>query len=101
MKGPPPAVPTDTAATAKALSAAAWPFSWPSVAVGTFGGEVLFVDAQGDQDGMFRVLILPDPEDEREWRLRARVDLAASDAEGDAVLRLLEIAPLDELSSPA
>lgn len=37
---------------------------WPSVAVGTFGGEVLFVDAQGNQDGRFRVLVLPDPDDE-------------------------------------
>lgn len=37
---------------------------WPSVAVGTFGGRVLFVDAQGNADGRFRVLIEPDPADE-------------------------------------
>ena len=37
---------------------------WPSVAVGTFGGRVLFVDAQGNTEGRFRVLIEPDPEDE-------------------------------------
>jgi multidrug resistance efflux pump len=37
---------------------------WPSVAVGTFGGRVLFVDAQGGADGRFRVLIEPDPADE-------------------------------------
>lgn len=37
---------------------------WPSVAVGTFGGVVRFVDAHGNQDGMFRVLIEPDPEAE-------------------------------------
>jgi adhesin transport system membrane fusion protein len=37
---------------------------WPSVAVGTFGGRVLFVDAQGGSDGRFRVLIEPDPADE-------------------------------------
>lgn len=36
---------------------------WPSVAVGTFGGVVRFVDAHGNADGMFRVLILPDPDD--------------------------------------
>ncbi|QDU57595.1 HlyD family secretion protein [Aeoliella mucimassa] len=45
-----------------------WPavqFSgWPSVAVGTFGGEVALVDATDDGMGKFRVVILPDPEDE-------------------------------------
>lgn len=34
---------------------------WPSVAVGTFGGRVLFVDAQGDANGRFRVLVEPEP----------------------------------------
>lgn len=37
---------------------------WPSVAVGTFGGVVLFVDAQGNSEGRFRVVILPDEEDD-------------------------------------
>ena len=32
---------------------------WPSVAVGTFGGVVQSVDAQGGPDGRFRVLVLP------------------------------------------
>lgn len=36
---------------------------WPSVAVGTFGGVVSFVDAQGTADGRFRMLVSPDPED--------------------------------------
>lgn len=36
---------------------------WPSVAVGTFGGEVLMVDAQAGADGRFRTLVRPDPED--------------------------------------
>ena len=36
---------------------------WPSVAVGTFGGVVSFVDAQGGSDGRFRMLITPDPDD--------------------------------------
>ena len=42
-----------------------WPalqFSgWPSVAVGTFGGRVLLVDATDDGTGKFRVLVEPDP----------------------------------------
>ncbi|ANM31446.1 hypothetical protein ABI59_20510 [Acidobacteria bacterium Mor1] len=45
-----------------------WPavqFSgWPSVAVGTFGGEVLIVDAQDDGTGRFRILVGPDPDSE-------------------------------------
>ncbi len=45
-----------------------WPavqFSgWPSVAVGTFGGLVSFVDAADDGRGNFRIVIVPDPEDD-------------------------------------
>ncbi len=33
---------------------------WPSVAVGTFGGEVVNVDATDNGKGQFRILILPD-----------------------------------------
>jgi len=36
---------------------------WPSVAVGTFGGRVAFVDAADDGRGDFRVVVVPDPED--------------------------------------
>ncbi len=40
-----------------------WPavqfVGWPSAAVGTFGGQVAFVDAHGDLDGRFRVVVLP------------------------------------------
>ncbi|MAT16525.1 MAG: toxin secretion protein [Planctomyces sp.] len=36
---------------------------WPSVAVGTFGGEVVSVDATDNGMGMFRVLVRPDPSD--------------------------------------
>ena len=47
-----------------------WPavqFSgWPSIAVGTFGGEVISVDASSDEKGRFRVLVLPD-ETEFNW----------------------------------
>jgi len=46
-----------------------WPavqfVGWPSVAVGTFGGLVEFVDAAGDDSGDFRVVVGPDPDDER------------------------------------
>lgn len=37
---------------------------WPSVAVGTFGGRVAFLDATDDGRGNFRVVVVPDPEDE-------------------------------------
>jgi adhesin transport system membrane fusion protein len=47
-----------------------WPavqFSgWPSVAVGTFGGEVAFVEALASASGSFRVLVVAD-EAEPEW----------------------------------
>lgn len=37
---------------------------WPSVAVGTFGGQVISVDAIGDGQGKFRLLVRPDPTDQ-------------------------------------
>lgn len=37
---------------------------WPSVAVGTFGGRVAVVDPSGDGQGRFRILVVPDPEDQ-------------------------------------
>ncbi len=44
-----------------------WPaiqFSgWPSVAVGTFGGEIVSVDATDDGKGKFRALVRPDRND--------------------------------------
>ncbi|TWU12157.1 hypothetical protein CA54_09750 [Symmachiella macrocystis] len=39
---------------------------WPSVAVGTFGGEVVSVDATDDGKGRFRILVRPDQTD-RPW----------------------------------
>ncbi|MEQ9410499.1 MAG: HlyD family efflux transporter periplasmic adaptor subunit [Fuerstiella sp.] len=39
---------------------------WPSVAVGTFGGSVVSVDATDNGKGKFRVLVRPDPES-AEW----------------------------------
>jgi adhesin transport system membrane fusion protein len=45
-----------------------WPavqfVGWPSVAVGTFGGRVLLVDATDDGKGKFRVLVSSDPADQ-------------------------------------
>lgn len=44
-----------------------WPavqFSgWPSLAVGTYGGRVAFVDAADDGQGKFRVVVTPDPQE--------------------------------------
>ena len=44
-----------------------WPavqfVGWPSVAVGTFGGRIILVDATDDGKGKFRVLVGPDPKD--------------------------------------
>jgi multidrug resistance efflux pump len=44
-----------------------WPavqfVGWPSVAVGTFGGEVISIDAVDDGAGRFRIVIRPDPAD--------------------------------------
>lgn len=37
---------------------------WPSVAIGTFGGRVLLVDATDNGEGKFRILVEPDPNDE-------------------------------------
>jgi hypothetical protein len=39
---------------------------WPEVAVGTFSGKVAFVDASDDGKGKFRVLVVPD-ENEQAW----------------------------------
>lgn len=45
-----------------------WPalqFSgWPSVSVGTFGGEVAVIDQVASPNGQFRVLVVPDSADE-------------------------------------
>lgn len=36
---------------------------WPSIAVGTFGGQVVSVDSIDDGKGQYRILILPDDQD--------------------------------------
>ncbi len=55
---------------------------WPSVAVGTFGGEVAVMDQVASADGRFRVLVVPDPDDEA-WPVQLRVGSAV---EGWAML---------------
>jgi multidrug efflux pump subunit AcrA (membrane-fusion protein) len=44
-----------------------WPaiqfVGWPSVAVGTFGGEVITIDATDDGQGKFRIVVAADPDD--------------------------------------
>jgi multidrug resistance efflux pump len=53
-----------------------WPaiqFSgWPSVAVGTFGGEVRVIDYVSSKPGEFRILVVPDKQDE-DWPMQLRV----------------------------
>ena len=48
-----------------------WPviqFSgWPSVAVGTFGGNVVAIDASANESGRFRVLVVEDTSDPNPW----------------------------------
>ncbi|MBL8696196.1 MAG: HlyD family efflux transporter periplasmic adaptor subunit [Planctomycetes bacterium] len=43
-----------------------WPavqfVGWPSVAIGTFGGEVILVDATDNGKGKFRILVSPKPD---------------------------------------
>ncbi|MEO5924117.1 MAG: HlyD family efflux transporter periplasmic adaptor subunit [Bryobacteraceae bacterium] len=45
-----------------------WPaiqfVGWPSVAVGTFGGRIVLLDATDDGTGKFRILVAPDEKDQ-------------------------------------
>ncbi|MEM9329605.1 MAG: biotin attachment protein, partial [Bacteroidota bacterium] len=56
-----------------------WPalqFSgWPNVAVGTFGGVVQVIDRVNAQNGSFRILVTPDPNDEP-WPQQLRLGSA-------------------------
>ncbi|HEY3402163.1 MAG TPA: efflux RND transporter periplasmic adaptor subunit [Ohtaekwangia sp.] len=53
-----------------------WPalqFSgWPSVSVGTFGGEVKVIDYVNSKPGEFRILVVPDTNEER-WPTQLRI----------------------------
>ncbi len=68
-----------------------WPalqFSgWPSVAVGTFGGEVAVIDQVASTNGQFRVLVVPDPDDEP-WPAQLR---AGSGVYGWAMLDTVRV----------
>jgi hypothetical protein len=68
-----------------------WPalqFSgWPSVAVGTFGGEVAVIDQVASTNGQFRVLVVPDPDDEP-WPVQLR---AGSGVYGWAMLDTVRV----------
>ncbi len=48
-----------------------WPavqfFGWPSVAVGSFGGVVKSVDPVVSGKGQFRVIVVEDPDEEKDW----------------------------------
>ncbi|WP_420316435.1 HlyD family secretion protein [Ekhidna sp.] len=57
-----------------------WPalqFSgWPNASVGTFGGEVAIIDRVQSKNGMFRIIVKPDP-DEDNWPQLLRMGSAA------------------------
>ncbi len=57
-----------------------WPalaFSgWPNASVGTFGGIVAIIDRVESKNGMFRIIVKPDPEDEA-WPDLLRMGSAA------------------------
>jgi hypothetical protein len=44
---------------------------WPSVSVGSFGGTVKVVDFVNTHPGEFRILVVPDPQDEP-WPVQLR-----------------------------
>ena len=71
-----------------------WPavqFSgWPSVAVGTFGGEVVAVDASAQPNGKFRVLVTEDTTELEPWPDRDFVRFGAS-ARGWVLLETVSI----------
>lgn len=64
-----------------------WPaviFSgWPNLSFGTFGGVVAVIDNFANEEGMYRVLVLPDPQDTL-WPEALRV---GSGAQGIALLQ--------------
>ncbi|MFI2752594.1 DEAD/DEAH box helicase [Cellulomonas sp. P22] len=60
---------------------------------GAARGPALFVVTPGN--GTWRVRqMLDDPEGDHDWRIEAVVDLAASDAAGEVVLRITDVGPL-------
>lgn len=45
---------------------------WPNVSVGTFGGEVAIIDRVQSGNGLFRIIVKPDPNDEH-WPRQLRL----------------------------
>lgn len=68
-----------------------WPavvFSgWPQLSFGTFGGKVVVIDNFANAEGMYRMLVVPDPNDTA-WPEALRV---GSGAQGIALLREVPI----------
>lgn len=58
-----------------------WPsvvFSgWPNLSFGTFGGKVVAIDNFTSDNGKYRILVAPDPED-KEWPKQLRVGAGAN-----------------------
>lgn len=40
---------------------------WPNTSYGTFGGEVIAVETNRSDNGLFRILVVPDPADKKKW----------------------------------
>lgn len=78
---------------------------WPGVldgyfdehdTIGTGGGArssaLVAIDESAAADGLWRVeQTIDDPAGDHDWRIRAEVDLAASEAEGTAIVRVTEV----------
>lgn len=68
-----------------------WPsivFSgWPNLSAGTFGGRIVAIDQFAGKNGLYRVLVAPDP-DEEKWPIALRV---GSGAKGIALLKTVPI----------
>ena len=45
---------------------------WPSVSVGTFGGKIQVIDLISNEQGLYRILVVPDPEEDP-WPEQLRI----------------------------
>lgn len=68
-------------------------------AIGTGGAArssaLVVIDESSASDGVWRVeQIIDDPAGDHDWRIRAEVDLAASEEEGTAIVRVTEVVRL-------
>ena len=82
-----------------------WPviqFSgWPSVAIGTFGGIVVAVDASANENGRFRILVSEDKTDPNPWPdeqfVRFGTKVARLGTAEQSLGRLRTVAPVEQL----